>query len=128
MFDIVKLKKGNKDAYPLEVPLSSNERVIGKWIDGRPLYRKVLTFGTLPNNSTLNVYMNVDNLDVVVKYFGIANSTRYALTLPTAQNSIEKNVNVFIDYLYKFIGIQTFSDRTTYTSGYIIIDYVKKAT
>lgn len=30
---------------------STTEKVVGKWIDGKPLYRKVVDCGTLPNNS-----------------------------------------------------------------------------
>ena len=41
---------------------STNEQVIGTWIDDKPLYRKMFDFGTLPANSTKDVAHNISNV------------------------------------------------------------------
>ncbi len=104
---------------------STNEQVIGTWVDGKPLYRKVLSTGTLPNNGILTIPYNVDNLKRILKVSGIAYGGTYGLLLP-ASNSISSSViNVYINYGVKAIEIQTYSDRTSYTEGYITIEYTK---
>ena len=40
---------------------STTERKIGTWIDGKPLYRKVINFGALPNNELKTVNHNIVN-------------------------------------------------------------------
>lgn len=51
---IVQLKDKGDNLYPIGVGgydvYSTSETIIGKWIDGRPVYRKVLT-GTTPNGN-----------------------------------------------------------------------------
>ena len=51
MLEVV--KKGNKE-YATDIPHSTSERRIGTWIDGKPLYRKVIqtTTPTVTTNGT----------------------------------------------------------------------------
>ena len=49
--------KLNKDLLPDEV-YSTDEKIIGKWIDGKPIYRKVLQVTT---SSSLNQFNNIYN-------------------------------------------------------------------
>lgn len=37
---------------------STAEQVVGTWINGKPLYRKVVPFGALPNNTYKDVQLN----------------------------------------------------------------------
>ena len=42
---------------------SSNETIIGKWIDGKPLYRKTITFtSTINANTTTSIAHNITNV------------------------------------------------------------------
>ena len=34
-----------------------------KWIDGKPIYRKVINVGALPNNSEKTIAHNISNID-----------------------------------------------------------------
>ena len=48
---------------------STSEKIIGTWIDGKPLYEKTVTFGSIPagtNNYT--VQMGLSNVDKVINY------------------------------------------------------------
>lgn len=41
---------------------STEEQVIGTWIDNKPLYRKMFDFGALPSSSTKDVAHNISNV------------------------------------------------------------------
>ena len=45
---------------------STEETIIGTWIDGKPLYRKTLTFNTTINSNTpLYIAHNISNVDTI---------------------------------------------------------------
>jgi hypothetical protein len=46
---------------------STGETVIGTWINGKPLYRKVFTANSLANNGVLIINHNIQNLEKVTK-------------------------------------------------------------
>lgn len=48
---------------------STTEQVIGTWIDGKPLYRKVIQLTTLPNNTTKTFAHSISNLEFVAKAY-----------------------------------------------------------
>lgn len=52
---------------------SFEERRIGVYADGKPLYQKTVDFGALPNNTTKQVAHNVANLDKIAYVNGIIN-------------------------------------------------------
>lgn len=91
-----------------------------KWIDGKPLYRKVLTLGALKNNGDTSV--NFDSSFVIKKYdIYCANPT----------NNIKFKLPVVgANYIAQYINgntiiVQTTSDRTAFTDNYVIIEYTK---
>ena len=47
---------------------SKEEIIIGKWIDGKKLYRKVIDFDYFPNNSQRVVPTNINNLEYICWY------------------------------------------------------------
>ena len=61
---------------------STSEQRIGTWIDGKPLYRKVIVGNAIPEPSGGTYEHNISNLDTVVKITGIArySSTSYEIS------------------------------------------------
>lgn len=49
---------------------STNEQIIGTWIDGKPLYRKVIT-GNINGQGDTILNTNISGLDTVVKAYGV---------------------------------------------------------
>lgn len=47
---------------------STTETRIGTWIDGKPLYRKVVEIGSLPNNKAQTYNHNISNMDMLTYY------------------------------------------------------------
>ena len=94
----------------------------GKWIDGKPIYKKTIYCGALPNTSYKNVNHNITNLDFVIDCRGTARGGNYRMVLPNASANTANAVEVYVDNDY--IVIQTGNDRSGY-NGYITIEYTK---
>ena len=103
---------------------STNETVIGTWIDGKPLYEKTVEFGALPNNATKDVLHNVANVNLMVKCDGIAyNSSYEVITVPYANvDSYTYQLQFYADRTK--VSIKTKINFTDYT-GIITIRYTK---
>ena len=101
---------------------STNEMEIGLWIDGKPLYRKVISFGALPNNTTKSVAHNISNLKRIVKVEGFAGSSQNlgGITLPHATSN---PMALYVDNTN--VNVKTSSDATAYTEAYIYVYYTK---
>lgn len=100
---------------------SLDEKQIGTWINGKPLYRKVILVDSYPNEG--NKAIPIDNVDVMINLKAYATNGTETYYLPSAYNSSN-----FDSVLYRnddnAIRIHTSSDRSAY-SGYIIAEYTK---
>lgn len=67
---------------------STDEKVIGTWVDGKPLYRKVVNV-TSPLNNGWGTVTNIGELDTMVsaKAFLFHSGSNYYLPLPYYENS-----------------------------------------
>lgn len=54
---------------------STDEIEIGRWIDGKPIYRKVVTFSMTTSSSWKNVAHGISNLGTVINYYGMSLAT-----------------------------------------------------
>ena len=110
------------------ITYSSSETFVGYWTDGKPIYRKVIDFGTLPNNTTKNVAHNISNLKSVVKLEGIATFTSGGvqgwMSLPLQYVGSNSNYNVQLTANATNVIIQANTDRSSY-SATIYIEYTK---
>ena len=106
---------------------STNEvKTGGKWIDGKPIYRKVVNFGALPNATIKEVSFDNINADTFVKIEGIAmNNSGSAVTIPFADTSAAtQSIAIFINS--SSVSINTgATNRSDYTKCYITIEYTK---
>ena len=117
------LLRGSEGGVYLPACYSSAERQVGVFTDGKPIYQKTISCGTLPNNATKNVAHNISNLDVVVNAFGFAKSTVNQTPIPFVNNTtVGSQVAMFIDDTN--ITLRTSDDRSIY-SGYVTLQYTK---
>lgn len=107
---------------------STTEQEVGEWIDGSPVYEKVIDLGALPNNTTKNVAHNIQNLGLIISADFLANDTsgQYIQMPFTVARSNYVNYQVSIYLTDTNIVIETGSDRSTY-SGFAILRYTKTA-
>ena len=103
---------------------STEEHPTGaKWIDGKPTYRKVVNFGTLPNTNSKRVNHNISNMDTVLKYNIITDDGTYYVGVPRTGINANDKTDVFFTRTY--VEITTWSDLTQYVKTYVIIEYTK---
>lgn len=100
---------------------STKEIKIGTWIDGKPLYRKVVDIGTLPNATTKHVAHNISNIGSVVTLRGIVTDYRF-FPVPFAATSNAYAISIFADTTN--IEVMAGNDRSNMT-GFVIIEYTK---
>jgi microcystin-dependent protein len=107
---------------------STNEVNTGKtWIDGKPIYRKVIDLGTLPNISEKTVSAGIStNLDKVVKLYGIAHnpSNKHGFPLPYVYSNNDANIEIVYLGNSDNIRITCNTDRSS-LYGYAILEYTK---
>lgn len=104
---------------------SQSEQVIGTWINGKPLYRKTVSCGTLPNNTVKNVAHGISNLNIVTKVFGTTKNTggiTFPLPFPSTAG-LSAQIYFYVDGTNIVIGTGT--DRSAFTTTYITLEYTK---
>ena len=103
---------------------SQEERRVGTWINGEPLYQKVVDFGSLPNTNYKDVSLGVDENVIVTQLTGVAYSASgNALALPYAAG-VGYEISLSYQYETKHIRIQTYGDRSACTAM-IVVQYIK---
>ena len=105
---------------------STDEQKIGTWIDGKPIYRKVIDCGTLPNATTKNIAHGISNLNTVTSFQTIAKSPSANTWLPlpaTNTSNIIYNVSAYMTNTN--IVITAGDNKSIYTQSYAIIEYTK---
>ena len=95
------------------------------WIDNKPIYRKVIDCGALPNATTKSVAHNVSNIDTVVFANGVSYSTTtgFNFPIPYAADTLQAQVKMWVTSTD--IYLQTIANRSEYNQTYIIIEYTK---
>lgn len=102
---------------------STEETVCGRWIDGKPIYRKVFMFAAMPNTTNKDIPHNISNLGTTIKCYGMAvrTSDSRALPIPDSTPGAEITCGVSNTNVY----VITYSDRSSFNDSHIIIEYTK---
>lgn len=107
---------------------SNNEIKTNKvWINGKPIYRKVINIGNLPNatSETIATGINFNNARLI-NMFGFCKFDSNNVSLPLPFNNpsnLNDAISINIDNSNNVI-VLTGRDRSGY-SGYVIIEYTK---
>ena len=104
---------------------STEERVIGVWKDGRPLYQKTVDFGALPNDTTKTVSYNIGDLDYFVMVQCVAHNQNGSKNIPFVDDAY-KSGDVLLDTIKSsgVIRIIAHTDLSSLT-GDVTLQYVK---
>lgn len=102
---------------------STDERVVGTWIDGKPIYRKVVEFGALPNATSKDVAHGISNLDYIVSINTTAKYNTNYISIPYVD---EKTLATSISISIRNTKIRILSgaDQSMYTAT-VVIEYTK---
>lgn len=106
--------------------LYAAERIVGTWIDGRPVYEKALSLGAGPNATTKSVAHGITSLDYFISMIGmsiVAGASGRALPIgPTS--TANTTIIGRISHANANVTWYTTYDATSET-GYLILRYVK---
>lgn len=94
------------------------------WVDGKNIYQRTFTTGTLPNNSTIVIAQDLTYIDHIIDYKGFVESgvrEGYERQIPFVGG--ETN-DIRVDFNNYDLRLQTFSEWDSY-SGYLTIWYTK---
>ena len=120
--NITDITGGNDDRFQ-PIIYSEEEREIGVWTDGKPLYEKAIYCDVFPNSTSKNL-STPPNIDALIDVGGFMKSktlTGYFRTLPFAAGGSN---DVRVDLNGGTLRVVTFSDWSSY-DGYIIVRYTK---
>lgn len=96
-------------------------------LETRNVYRKLIIFGELPNNSSKRVQHNITftNVTRVTRVYGAANdpSGLNFIPLPFSSTTLADNVMVELDETD--VIVTTGSDRSNFEFSTIVIEYIK---
>ena len=87
----IKTLIGNLKGTPHDV-YSTGETVVGTWIDGKSIYRKVMKFSVIKHDMT--VLTNVDHIINVGGYFNWSGAMSYQYNFPCSDNDVMAKIGV----------------------------------
>ena len=129
MGKVIRIKN---DVYLANDVYREQETIIGKWIDDKNIYRKVISLGTLPNQSTIQKSSGLNPSIVrIVKIYGYCVKTSVNETFPLP--FVWGNTDSATTYVGMFFGgtdnsgniwLRTNRDMSDYI-GYVILEYTK---
>ena len=107
----------NSNAY------STSEIIIGTWIDGKTIYRKVVSIGTLPGSSgAKNTAHGISDMGTLIKIYGFAYSGGTRFPLPYTTNVNSSNIALYANNTNVIVEVG--QSRSGYTA-YAILEYTK---
>lgn len=105
---------------------STEEQVVGTWVDGKPLYRKVIDIGNLPSSLEKVVNTGITNAIIRNMYGSAINGTTQIplpYIFPDTSGTIT-NIALIVRNGGSNLHIYTGIDRSAWT-GYVTLEYTK---
>lgn len=103
---------------------STNEQVIGTWVNGKPLYEKTVYCGDFTGTGNKTVAHNISNLGRVVKMFGAFNegNTHFPLPIVMWGSAVTYQTRLAIDTTNIIISRDTAAQSVNL---YVTLQYTK---
>jgi hypothetical protein len=113
----------NSFKYGNETDYSTEEKIVGTWIDGKPIYQKTINFGALPNTTSKFVDHNISNLSQIIdsKTMVYTGTSWIALSYISPGNLASA---IYCSVTPTQIKIETGADRSSWTA-YVTVQYTK---
>jgi hypothetical protein len=100
--------------------LTSEVKTFARWANEKPIYRKVVNTGTLPNATSANTAHGLTG-HTLVKIYGVASDGTNQRPLPYASTTLNNVIQVTTNATN--IIITTAIDYSSYTSSYVVLEY-----
>jgi hypothetical protein len=98
-----------------------------RWTDGKPIFRKTVDVGAMPNATTKNVAHGIASLGTLVRLFGTTQGGGEFHPLPTPAHPAGAAHRIHVMLTATNIVIETGDDLSGYTIGWITVEYTKSA-
>ena len=95
------------------------------WIDGKPIYKKSVDFGWLPNNTTKNVNHGISNFGRLVKAEAAANANGNWTMMPLVFQGNQTNYNTEFQVTSTYIHMSANTDRSSWRDCIVTLWYTK---
>ena len=107
---------------------STSETFTGKyWIDGKPIYKKTIDCGALPNTDTKNVAHNITSFNKIINIYGYAYASSSQNSVPLPFSSPTNTLNVLVMAGTTNITILTGTDQSAFNESFITLEYTKNS-
>lgn len=104
-----------------KVEYSTSETLTNKvWIDGKPIYRKTVNVGALPNATTKTVAHNILNISNVLDMYGYATGGTDWIPLPRPDSTYP--ITIWVTATDVCLACTT---NQSSRSGYVTLEYTK---
>lgn len=107
---------------------STKEQVIGTWIDGKPIYRKVVSFTTGSSAGDLDIPHGISNFEHIINAYGYTHRTsdNECRLIPSFYRNSDNNLYAIVIYLISATKVQlSYGSQRTNMKGYIVLEYTK---
>lgn len=122
------------ESYGTDTTYSTDEHVVGSWIDGRPVYQKTIVSTQVPNNNYVQIPHGITNMDFCISFDGMilneghtAADTYAFVPLPRVSDN---NANNFIQTQVTRTYVELYGRQTAHSNIFnrwiATIKYVKK--
>lgn len=96
-----------------------------RWVDGRPIFRKTVDVGAMPNATTKNVPHGIVNLGTLIKLYGTTQGAGDFHPLPAPAHPVGAAHRIHVMLSSTDIIITTGEDLSAYTVGFVTLEYTK---
>ena len=103
---------------------SEEEKVVGCWIDGKPLYEKTMAFGSLPNAALKEIAHNIENVDKIWIFNGYVYDNNSDIVSLLGASKTDAKTQWDISVSKKMLRCFTGYDRSN-LNAIIIVQYTK---
>jgi len=102
---------------------STSEQRVGTWINGKPVYKKTVSTGAMPNNTRKQVAHGISNLGFIISMSGAAYGNSTYLPIPYADTTSANSLGIYASStdLIIFTG----QNMSYLTTSYITLYYTK---
>lgn len=106
---------------------STEEQVIGKWIDGKPLYRKVVNIGLLIPNTTTDYPTGLSSVNIkkFEAYFSLGDAVFALNHVNTLDNNVIETIDLLTFNYGATIRVANYKVNSTELNCWVILEYTK---
>ena len=108
---------------------STEEKIIGTWLDGKPIYQKTIDIGPLLNNAVKTYTHGIENCDLCLSVRGVAiqATDRRCLCIPFGGGPAAASTvyAVVPDFTKTEVSVSVGIDRRGFTNTFMTLQYTK---